>query len=198
MTLFARAGLLTTAAVLLSGGLYAREWDKILFLEADGGYGVSRYNKSGDLFDVSEPDKYGAVFGAGLGYRLTDNHFMTLNYQRNALDSVTFDNVYLSANFRFRFKRSDFAPYAGVLAGMSTMHWSTPPVKTEGPVEDSTAFLWGFRIGDEYLLSRYWQLYGAYQYMNASHKTYIAGRGSVEYTDTHMLIAGIRFSFIDP
>lgn len=198
MRRFARVIFLMTATALLGGSAYAKEWDKVFFLEADAGYAIFPYKQYGYLDEVNNPDSDGIAFGAGLGYRLTDNYFFTLNYQRNDLGSVVFDNAYVSANFRFRFKQSSFAPYAGALAGISNMHWNTTPISTAGTIDDSSAYLWGIQFGEEYLLSKHWQLYAAYQYTEARQTTTIVGLGSIEYKTTHMLKLGVRFSFIDP
>lgn len=198
MTLFVKIGSAILAAVLLSGSVYAKDRDKVIFLDVSGGYSQHEYSTSGALTDVSEPDENGIVYGGALGYRLTDNYFFTLNYAKNALENVEFDNMYISANFRFRFRRRSFAPYAGLIAGASIMHWDTPPVKTEASVEDSTSLLVGAQFGTEYLLSPHWQLYGAYQYTKVSHTTKIVDEGSIKYNDAHTLVLGLRFSFIDP
>lgn len=187
---------MTAAAALLSSSAYA-QWDKVLFLEANAGYGISPFSKSGNLDNAREPDTNGVVFGGGLGYRVTDNHVLTLNYAKSAYENIEFDNIYLSANFRFRFKESALAPFVGLLAGVSTMRWSTPPVKTNESVKDSTSAMWGVQIGEEYLLSKHFQLYAAYQFTKASHKTSITGMGEFEQNDSHNFIAGVRFSFID-
>jgi hypothetical protein len=198
MTVFSKVGPLIAAAVLLSGNVNAKDRDKVLFLDASAGYSLIPYNKLGDWTQSSELDDNALVYGGALGFRLTDNYFFTLNYQKNALNSVEVDHMYATANFRFRFKRSSFAPYAGLIGGISVLHWKTPPVETDNPVEDSTSALWGVQFGDEYLLSDHWQLYGAYQFTRAVHETKIVGEGSVEYKDTHVLVVGIRFGFIDP
>jgi opacity protein-like surface antigen len=198
MTLFVKIGSAMLATVLLGSSVYAKDRDKVIFLDAGGGYSQHQYSTSGTLTDVSEPDENGIVYGGALGFRLTDNYFFTLNYQKNALENVEFDNMFLTANFRFRFRRRSFAPYAGLLAGASIMHWDTPPVQTVTTVEDSTSLLVGAQFGTEYILSPHWQLYGAYQYVKVSHKTKIVDEGSIKYNDAHHLILGLRFGFIDP
>lgn len=193
-----KIGFLIVLAVLIGNPVIAKEWDRKFFLDLNAGYSFSPYKFSGDMQSIDKLDENAVVYGAGLGYRYSDNYFFTMNYTQQKLESIEFNNFYASANFRFRFKRSSFAPYIGLMAGMSTMHWVTLPVSSTSPVKDSTAFMWGVQVGDEYLLTRWLQIYGAYQYTNAIHKTEIIGLGTVEYQANNSLIVGVRISFIDP
>lgn len=194
-----RSIVLAVVFFLLSENvLNAKEWDKVLFVEANAGYSFLPYRYSGNKEEINPPDEYGIAYGGGIGFRASDNYFFTLNYTQQDLESVEFTSYYASANFRFRFRRSAFAPYVGLLAGMSTMHWKKLPVASQSPVDDSNAFMWGFQVGDEYLLTRWLQLYGAYQYTNAMHETEIVGMGVVKYQANNALILGLKISFIDP
>jgi opacity protein-like surface antigen len=171
---------------------------KDLFVFAAGGgafFDVKSKLASGDSFIQGALDDTGVVFEVGAGYKVNENIFMELAYQRSALEIADVDTGYLSINYLF--PETVLNPYVGVLAGYSRLKWSQRPhvmILNEDLTSDSG--IYGFQAGADIALSESLSFGVKYQYIVYDHFMDIQdGRSTIAHESAQNILAGLKYSF---
>jgi len=133
----------------------------------------------------------------GVGYRYTENIFVTGFAQAVYLDEVDLLNFDASINYRF----ADFPimPYVGLVAGYSQLTWKDVPVDTTGKqVEtklDADHATFGVQAGAEFEMTDNFTLFGKYQVMTHDHLMDIFDTSTIEHVNIQSLQGGVRYEF---
>jgi opacity protein-like surface antigen len=133
----------------------------------------------------------------GVGYRYTENIFVTGFAQAVYLDEVDILNFDASINYRF----ADFPimPYVGLVAGYSQLTWKDVPVDTTGKqVEtklDADHATFGVQAGAEFEMTDNFTLFGKYQVMTHDHLMDIFDTSTIEHVNIQSLQGGVRYEF---
>lgn len=166
------------------------------FIGLSGGYSYNPQTLSADVQTNFELENSAPSYSFELGYRGKKNFFYSLNYTRNHYDTRYYDNIYLSANYAFKKRKSRLYPYVGVLGGWSSMRWSKDPVDTYGEREnESSNYLVGAQVGLEYLIDDSFYLFGSYIYNYTPQKTMLYNEAEITYEHIQNIMIGIRYSF---
>ena len=133
----------------------------------------------------------------GIGYRYTENIFVTGFVQAVYLDEV--DILNFDASINYRFSDLPIMPYIGLVAGYSQLTWQDVPVDTTGKqVEtklDSDHESFGAQVGAEFEMNENFTLFGKYQFMTHTHLMDIFEESTIEHTNVQSLQGGIRYEF---
>ena len=133
----------------------------------------------------------------GIGYRYTENIFVTGFAQAVYLDEVDLLNFDASINYRF----ADFPimPYVGLVAGYTQLTWQDVPVDTTGKqVEtklDADHATFGVQAGAEFEMTDNFTLFGKYQIMTHDHLMEIFDTSTIEHVNIQSLQGGVRYEF---
>ena len=139
----------------------------------------------------------GTIGEVGVGYRYTENIFVTGFIHAAYLDEVDILNFNASINYRF----SDLfiMPYVGLIVGYSTLEWQEVPVDTTGKqVEtklDADHATFGLQAGAEFEMTEQFTLFGKYQIMTHDHLMEIFTTSDIEHANVQSLQGGIRYEF---
>lgn len=176
--------------------------DNDYFIYVGGGLSDLKVNKKTDNCLCSKPgalDSEGELVEIGVGYRYSENIFVTLAAQRTMLDIVDIDNVYASLNYQFDTVAN---PYIGVLAGYSRLKWNEyPAIHNASFVDDleSTGLMYGVQLGIEPQLTENWSLFAKYQFIKYEHLMKIRPNSSsgeeIEHEHGQNVLTGVRYGF---
>ena len=139
----------------------------------------------------------GTIGEVGVGYRYTENIFVTGFIHAAYLDEVDILNFNASINYRF----SDLfiMPYVGLIAGYSTLEWQEVPVDTTGKRVDTKLDAdhetFGLQAGAEFELNENFTLFGKYQIMTHDHLMDIFTTSQIEHASVQSLQGGVRYEF---
>ena len=164
------------------------------FMGLTTGGGIFNIQKSGaDI--VGSLKSSGINYGIEGGYYLTDNTFVTIDYQRINLDDIIFDNIFSTLNYQFDGMFS-ISPYFGFLGGYNMMTWKNPPSNYAKAVS-SSIFL-GFQAGSEMALRDDISLYLAYQYFGIDYRTSIeigTDTEEIKHFNEQNMLFGVKYYF---
>jgi len=167
--------------------------DKNIYFEGGIGYSSTSFNTDelSQSINDSSYDENGFSFDIGFGYEFSDNIFSTINYQRINLDSISFNNGYISLNYQFT--DMDIKPFIGILGGYSNLTWTEDPIDNVNERDiKSNEYFFGAQIGVSYEINSNWDIYGKYQYNNIKHKTYIEDE-VVEHKNNNIFLFGFKY-----
>jgi len=140
----------------------------------------------------------GTIGEVGVGYRYTENIFVTGFIHAAFLDEVDLLNFNASINYRF----SDLfiMPYIGLIAGYSTLEWQDIPAETAGHTNvetklDADHATFGLQAGAEYEMTDQFTLFGKYQIMTHDHLMEIYETSDIEHANVQSVQGGIRYEF---
>jgi len=133
----------------------------------------------------------------GIGYRYTENIFVTGFAQAVYLDEI--DILNFDASINYRFSDLPIMPYVGLVAGYSQLTWKDVPVDTTGKqVEtklDADHSTFGLQAGAEFEMTDNFTLFGKYQVMTHDHLMEIFDTSTIEHINIQSLQGGIRYEF---
>lgn len=207
----------TLTSLSYAGGNYMKPLDPVIaipiqeiqpvkdndyFIYAGGGLSTVKIHQHGSSCLCTKPsafDKDGEMVEIGVGYRYSENIFVTLAAQRTMLDIVDIDNVYASLNYQFDVMAN---PYIGVLAGYSRLTWNEyPAIQSTSYVDDleSTGLMYGVQLGIQPQLTENWSLFAKYQFIKYEHLMNIrpnnGQREEIEHDYGQNLLTGVRYGF---
>jgi len=141
----------------------------------------------------------GTMGEVGVGYRYTENIFVTGFAQVVYLDEVDILNFNASINYRF----SDLfiMPYVGLVAGYSTLEWQEVPIENpEGKNLDTKLdadhATFGLQAGVEFEMTDQFTLFGKYQILTHDHLMDIfQEEKTIEHVNVQSLQGGVRYEF---
>jgi hypothetical protein len=170
------------------------------FIYASGGTATADVKDAIDSGVTLLPKMLGTdstIGEVGVGYRYTENIFVTGFAQAIYLDEVDILNFDASINYRF----ADFPimPYVGLVAGYSQLTWQNTPVNTTGKqVEkklDADHATFGAQAGAEFEMTDNFTLFGKYQIMTHDHLMEIFDTSTIEHINIQSLQGGVRYEF---
>ncbi len=133
----------------------------------------------------------------GIGYRYTENIFITGFVQAVYLDEV--DILNFDASINYRFSDLPIMPYVGLVAGYSQLDWKEIPVDTTGKQVktklDADHETFGAQVGAEFEMNENFTLFGKYQIMTHTHLMDIFETSTIEHVNIQSLQGGIRYEF---
>ena len=133
----------------------------------------------------------------GIGYRYTENIFVTGFAQAVYLDEI--DILNFDASINYRFSDLPIMPYVGLVAGYSQLTWKDVPVDTTGKqVEtklDADHSTFGLQAGAEFEMTDNFTLFGKYQVMTHDHLMEIFDTSTIEHVNIQSLQGGVRYEF---
>jgi len=173
---------------------------KDFFLFASGG--ISLFNTEikhqvDTTFVKGYADDKSAVFEIGIGYKINENLFTELAYQRSMLDIADVDSGYLSLNYQF--SDSMLNPYVGILGGYSKLKWDKRPYNmlvNENLI--STSFLYGVQTGLNLSIpdTNNFYITAKYKYIRLDHFMNIrSNMATIEHNSVQNLLLGIKYEF---
>jgi len=139
----------------------------------------------------------GTIGEVGIGYRYTENIFVTGFAQAVYLDEI--DILNFDASINYRFSDLPIMPYVGLVAGYSQLTWKDVPVDTTGKqVEtklDADHSTFGLQAGAEFEMTDNFTLFGKYQVMTHDHLMEIFDTSTIEHVNIQSLQGGVRYEF---
>jgi len=179
----------------------------------EGSLGVALTSVKNDVktavMNDSSTSEMGVGINIGAGCNVTDNIFVTMNYERLNIDIYSLDNVYISANYLFDESLSGFlkekafpkyiidsniSPYVGVLTGYSSASWEEQPVKgVLESQETSKNLFFGLQAGVEGDLDEDIKFFTSLKYNFVNHKTLVNGE-EFSHNNHYSIMAGFKFS----
>lgn len=168
------------------------------FVGAALGYSSTPLIHNGNV-DLYLPKSTGISYDINGGLNLQKNFFLTAGYLRSDATDIVFDNIYASINYSF-LQFDKFTPYAGLVAGYSTITWNRNPITntTNEASNSSSSSFGGTQIGIIYDGFKDFSLYSNYQCLFMRHNTvvYLDDTASnLEHKTLHNLQFGARYNF---
>jgi TusA-related sulfurtransferase len=120
--------------------------NKDYFIGISGGAGNINIKEAGDLaLDIDLKDSV-ISYGIEGGYNISDNFFITLNYQYTSGKDFYLHNAYTTLDYRFT-RVFGLSPYTGIIGGFSTMNWINYPISSINSIGTTYSFLGGAQLG---------------------------------------------------
>jgi opacity protein-like surface antigen len=153
-------------------------------------------------------DDDGNTFGLGVGYEVTDNWIVQLDYTYTDADQVTIGQFLLSLNYKYPlpFFKGMYG-VAGVIVGEGKLEWDDSPDVANKVFDDLDAdqSALGLQLGLEYDLTSSWSTSLKYQYLDQEFKTHlqtadnaqpeVGGRANFYHENFHYVLFGISYHY---
>jgi len=147
-------------------------------------------------------DTKGLGYIVEAGYNFENNIFLTIGAMSFTSNANSITNIYSSFNYKVLI--DNFEPYIGILAGLSTLSWSKPPIP-DSSSSSSSSLLYGLQGGLNYNTGfNDLTLFLNYQYSVINYKTpltivnqsgTIASSSSLTQNLIHGLNIGVQYRF---
>jgi len=165
-----------------------------LFASVSAGYN----SLNGDEVTSINLDSSGYNYTIELGYEISADTEITLNYQKIVNDNLSLDNYYIASNYKF-LNVTSLTPYLGVTLGYSELTWDKNPINTNKIDSLSSSYIGGINIGTIYKINSSISLTMSYQlqYMN-NHETSIKTStltGKLTHDMLNSFNIGVRYFF---
>lgn len=158
---------------------------------------VDQKDKTGSIILANELGEDGYNFELGVGYKITQDIALSLNYQRVLQDETFSNNIYLSAEYSF-VNSTDFTPYIGVNGGYSQLEYSSEPINTKNNDYISGSWLAGTTLGISYPLTKNMDFLAKYSLNITDHKTQLISKtahSELTHNYSHSINLGVRVYF---
>ncbi len=157
-------------------------------------------------FQFSQPinidqEDDGDVIGLGLGYEITDNWIIKLDYTYTDADDITVDQIFLSLNYKQPMLFDGFHGIIGAVVGEGMLDLDDAPDFADSVFDDLDAdqSLYGVQIGFEYDISEHWSTSLLYQYFDQEFKTHIDttefGRANFFHEEFQYVLFALNYHF---
>ena len=172
-----------------------------MFVGGAIGYSSVPLTHRGNI-EIYLPNDTGLSYNLHTGYNLNSRMFLTADYMLSDAKDVVFNNLSVSANYKFG-PYARVSPYFGLVAGYSQITWNRNPIdnSTEKGSNVTGSYLVGTQIGAIYNSSKAISLFMNYQCLFMAHNTNINTADvppeatTLKHKDLTNLQFGVRYSF---
>ncbi len=167
-----------------------------IFVDMAFGYGKIEIQNSVDESKLTNNtlDENGINFKIGIGYRWTQELYSQLELDKMDIDNSDIDSIYASLNYRF-FK-TNFKLYLGIMLGASQLKWQSSPVKNYhgNKIDSSLQSLYGVKFGLSKTIYKDTEVFVSYRLFKVDFKTIVEG-DEIYHKLINSLIVGVRYDF---